>query len=199
MKQIYEIRSPLSPLGNPIRNDIFYQEMDLEGLCFTLSHMYRIQYLLLVNQNDLKHTFESFKIENATLEQALYKISSSIPDLKWEVTDQMMIIYNETGVDGGKLKMPMAIQMAYRDLNAAGQTPVTLLDVFCHLAEKFQRSIVCSLDCVDINQYLEIPLKRSARLGAIAASMRDQIPGLSLDCFENVIHIESSRNHHWMH
>ena len=197
MRQIYEIRGEIKPYITHRKVQVTYCQMNLEGLLFTLSHLFGLQYILLAHKDDLKFEFENFELENEDLEVALNKITQKLPHLHWEILESMVVVYDPREIDGSHFKVPFALQIAYQEISMDGTAPVSLLRAICYMAEKYGRSISCNLDYLDTSRPVNIPLRGHKKLGQVTASILREIPNMKVDCFENVIYLENEYPSFW--
>ena len=100
MRQIYEIRGEIKPYITHRKVQVTYCQMNLEGLLFTLSHLFSLQYILFAHKDDLKFEFENFELENEDLEVALSKITQKLPHLHWDILESMVVVYDPREIDG---------------------------------------------------------------------------------------------------
>jgi len=199
MKQIYEIRAELQPFSTKQLVSASYHKIDLESLCFVLSHLFNHQFIILAKRSDLRRRFRHFLLEEADLQRALIQMTRSFAHLEFTVRDNFFILYDKTLIQGEYFQKPLALECTYQDLGKEGLKSVNLVKIICYIAFKFHRSISCHLENLDLKQILNFDWNPALPMGHWINHLKAQTPGLNCSCFENVLHLVQSKKVHWCH
>jgi|GEM_PF-2249605 len=197
MKQIYEIRAELQPFSTKQLVSASYHKIDLESLCFVMSHLFNHQFIVLAKRSDLKRRFRHFYLEEADLHSALIKMTRSFAHIDFAVRDRFFILYDKTLVRGDYFQKTLSMECAYQDISKERIKTVNLIQILSYIAFKFHRSISCHMENIDPKQQLQFDWNPALPLGHWLNNLKAQIPGLMCDSFENVLHLIQPKKIHW--
>jgi len=187
MHEIYEIMEETGSVERFGRITVEYYNMDVEGLLYLLSCYYDVQFVAALYDGDLKSRISCFELSDSTLKEALREIQRLLPNMRFRVFDRIVMIYDSTRVLPEQLRNPLEFLLVHHASCSEKPVEIRLGDFMGYLAYYYHKSVIFTLDSLDPDLVLRLPIVADQKLGDLTQLLEREIPGVSMDCFEDIL------------
>ena len=187
MQEIYEILEDSKCVERFGTISVQYRNMDVEGLLYLLSCYFDIQFVATLYDGDLKSRIPCFELNDSTLQEALKELQRIFPYMKFRFFDRIVVLYDSSKVSFDQLRNPLEFLLVHHSSYTDEPVEIKLSDLLGYIAYYYHKSVILALDALDPETILKLRLAPDQRLGDISKVMHKALPGLSLDCFEDIL------------